>query len=152
MPYKPTDFRLTVVKPYYTDESNNNDITIAINTRTKGEESTANTELESTNKESTQLVNKENALLVKRGRGRLKKSAVLSTTYITAKEKADYDLSLKLRKDSIITTPRKLFKLLDKKEIDALVTRGVFVFKQYDEYKHSSRIFKLRIVREVKGK
>ncbi len=54
---------------------------------------------------------------------------MLSTTYITAKEKADYDLSLKLRKDGIITTSRKLFKLLDKKEIDALVARSVFVFK-----------------------
>ncbi len=77
---------------------------------------------------------------------------MLSTAYIIAKERADYDLSLKLRKDSIITTPRKLFKLLDKKEIDALVTRGVFAFKQYDEYKHSSYIFKLRIVRKVKEK
>jgi len=77
---------------------------------------------------------------------------VLSTAYITAKERADYDLFLKLRKDGIITTPRKLFKLLDKTEIDALVARGVFVFKQYDEHKYSSRIFKSRIVREVKGK
>ncbi len=151
MPYKPADFWSIVVKPYYTDESNNNDITIAINTRTESE-STVNTELESTNKESTQPANKENAPLIKRGRSRLKKSAVLSTAYITAKEKADYDLSLKLCKDGIITTPRKLFKLLDKKEIDALVTRGVFVFKQYDEHKHSSRIFKLRIVCEVKEK
>ncbi len=89
---------------------------------------------------------------MKRGRGRLRKNAVLSTTYITAKKRADYDLSLKLRKDGIITTPRKLFKLLNKKEIDALVTRGVFAFKQYDEHKHSGRIFKLRIVRKVKGK
>ncbi len=128
MPYRPADFRSTVVKPYYTDESNN-DITIAINTRTESKESTVNTELETTNRESTQTANKENAPPVKRGRGRLKKSAMLSTAYITAKEKADYDLSLKLRKDGIITTPRKLFKLLDKKEIDALVTRGVFVFK-----------------------
>jgi len=77
---------------------------------------------------------------------------MLSTAYITTKEKADYDLSLKLRKDGIITTPEKLFKLLDRKEIDALVARSVFVFKQYDEHKHSSRIFKLRIVRKVKGK
>ncbi len=77
---------------------------------------------------------------------------MLSTTYITTKEKADYDLFLKLRKDGIITTPRKLFKLLNKKEIDALVTRGVFAFEQYNEYKHSSRIFKLCIVRKVKEK
>ncbi len=129
MPYKPADFRLIVVKPYYIDKSNNNDITIVINTRTESKESTINTELESTNKESTQTINKEHALLVKRGRSRLKKSAILSTAYITTKEKADYDLSLKLRKDGIITTPRKLFKLLYRKEIDALVARGVFAFK-----------------------
>jgi len=77
---------------------------------------------------------------------------VLSTTYIITKKRADYDLFLKLRKDSIIITLRKLFKLLNKKEIDALVTKSVFVFKKYDEYKYSSRIFKLRIVRKVKGK
>jgi len=129
MPYKPADFRSIVVKLYYINKLNNNDITIVINIYIKSKESTINTELESINKESTQLVNKENALFVKRGRSRLKKSAILSTTYITTKKKADYDLFLKLRKDSIITTPRKLFKLLDKKEIDALVTKGVFVFK-----------------------
>jgi len=82
----------------------------------------------------------------------LRKNAVLSTAYITAKKRADYDLSLKLRKDGIITTSRKLFKLLDKKEIDALVARSVFAFKQYNKHKYSSRIFKLRIVREIKGK
>ncbi len=53
MLYKPADFRLIVVKPYYIDESSNNDITIAINTYTESKESTVNTELESTNKEST---------------------------------------------------------------------------------------------------
>ncbi len=118
----------------------------------KVKKSTVNIELESTNKESTQLVNKENTQLVKRGRGRLRRSAALSTTYITTKERADYDLSFKLRKDSIITTSRKLFKLLDQKEINALVARGVFAFKQYDERKYNSRIFKLRIVRKIKGK
>ncbi len=61
MPYRPADFRSTVVKPYYIDESNNNDITIVINTCTESKESTVNIELESANKESTQLVNKENA-------------------------------------------------------------------------------------------
>ncbi len=39
MPYGPADFRLIVVKPYYTDESssynNNYNITITVETRTK---------------------------------------------------------------------------------------------------------------------
>ncbi len=61
MPYKPANFRSTVVKLYYIDKSSNNDIIIAINTSAESKERTINTELESTNKEGTQLVNKENA-------------------------------------------------------------------------------------------
>ncbi len=59
--YRPADFRSTVVKPYYTGELNNNDITIVINTCAESKESTVNTELENTNKESTLPVSKENA-------------------------------------------------------------------------------------------
>jgi len=57
MLYKPADFRSTVVKLYYTNKSSNNDIMITINTRTESKESTVNTELVSTNKESTQPAN-----------------------------------------------------------------------------------------------
>ncbi len=39
MPYGPTDFRLIVVKPYYTDELSH-DITITVKLYTEDEEST----------------------------------------------------------------------------------------------------------------
>jgi hypothetical protein len=62
-------------------------------------------------------------------------------------------LSRKLCATSKITTPSKLFKLSTKAEINALITCGMFCFKNYDLYCHSGiRIFKSRIVNEVKGK
>ncbi len=161
MPYGPTDFRSTVVKPYYTDESSSHDITITAETRTgngenEGDEDTITVEPDTANKEN----NEENddteqatEPVKKRGRGRPRKHAVLtSATYITAKEQADYELSIKLRQQGIITTSGKPFELSDRKEIDALVARGVFAFEQFDEQKHVGRIFKSRIVREIKGK
>ncbi len=70
----------------------------------------------------------------KRGRRRPRKhvintSAKENTAYITAKEQADYGLLIKLRRQGIITTSGKLFKLSNRKEIDALVVRRVFAFK-----------------------
>ncbi len=144
MPYGPTDFRSTVVKLYYTDKSSKHDITITIETRTEDE-----------NKESITVepnAKGENTVR-KRGRGRPRKNKTYTfASLISAKEKADFELSVKLRQEGVITTPGKLFEQSDRKEIDALVARGVFVFKQYDEHKHYERIFKSRIVREVKGK
>jgi hypothetical protein len=106
MPYGPTDFRSTVVKPYYTNESSSHDITIIAETRTgngenKEDKDTITVEPDTTNKEN----NEENddteqatEPIKKRGRGRPRKHAVLtSATYITTKEQADYKLSIKLR-------------------------------------------------------
>jgi hypothetical protein len=159
MPYRPADFRSTVVKLYYTDESSsyddNHDITITVETRTENKEGTITVEL--TAIESNGDTEQATKPVKKRGRGRPKKnatntSATENTAYITAKEQADYELSLKLRRQGIITTSSKPFELSDRKEIDALVARGVFAFEQYDKQKHAGRIFKSRIVREVKGK
>ena len=70
-----------------------------------------------------------------------------------AKEKSDIDLLIKLRSKGIITTDRAPFNALTKQEIDSLIARGVFSFEQFNASKHSSkRVFKLRIVKEVKGK
>ncbi len=165
MPYGPADFRLTAVKPYYIDESGSYDgshnITITVETRTEnrenkeGEEGTITVEL--TAIESNGDTEQATEPVKKRGRGRPKKnatntSATENTAYITTKEQADYELSLKLRRQGIITTSSEPFKLSNRKEIDALVTRRVFAFEQYDKQKHAGRIFKSRIVREVKGK
>ncbi len=92
MPYRPADFRSTVVKPYYKDESTNYDITITVELRTQNEESTSIVEpdAESNIEQATKPVKK-------RGRSRPRKNTLYSAAYITAKEKADYNLSLKLR-------------------------------------------------------
>jgi hypothetical protein len=49
--------------------------------------------------------------------------------FITAKEKADLELSLKLCKKERIITSGLLFQASQKKEIDSLIARGVFSFK-----------------------
>jgi hypothetical protein len=165
MPYGPADFRSTAVKPYYTDESSSHDgshdITITVETRTENRENKEGEEgtitVEPTAIESNGDTEQATEPVKKRGRGRPKKnatntSATENTAYITAKEQADYELSLKLRRQGIITTSGEPFELSNRKEIDALVARGVFAFEQYDKQKHAGRIFKSRIVREVKGK
>ena len=73
--------------------------------------------------------------------------------FMTAKEKADFELAKQLRKEGRITTPGAPFQASDKQEIDGLITRGVFKFKKYDLTKFSKiRIFKLRMVNKIKGK
>jgi len=73
--------------------------------------------------------------------------------FITNKEEANKELSLKLCKEGLITTPSALFEASQKQEINGLIGRGVFKFKLYDPVKHGNqRIFNLRIVDEVKGK
>jgi hypothetical protein len=78
---------------------------------------------------------------------------VMTTAYLSAKEQADHELSLRLRKEGKITAAGAPFELSDKEEVDALIGRGVFAFEMFDPTKHGgTRIFKSRMVREVKGK
>ena len=73
--------------------------------------------------------------------------------FITAKEKADFELVKQLQKESRIITPGAPFQASNKQEIDSLITRGVFKFKKYNPIKFNRvRIFKLRIVNKIKGK
>ncbi|KAK1907589.1 hypothetical protein P3342_005916 [Pyrenophora teres f. teres] len=73
----------------------------------------------------------------KRGRPPGSKNKRKGHAYITKKEQDDLKLAIKLRNDGI----------------SDLVGRGVFKFEQYNEKLHSRiRIFKSRLVREVKGK
>jgi hypothetical protein len=49
--------------------------------------------------------------------------------------------------------PSLLFQASNKKEINSLVIREVFTFKQFDKAKYRENwIFKSRIIYEVKGK
>ncbi len=110
MPYGPADFRLTAVKPYYTDKSSNYNgsynITITVETRTKNRENGEGKEgtitVEPTIIESNDDTEQATKPVKKRGRSRPRKNATNTsvtenTAYITIKEQADYELSLKLR-------------------------------------------------------
>ena len=73
--------------------------------------------------------------------------------FITVKEKADFKLVKQLRKEGRIITLRAPFQVSNKQEIDGLITREVFKFEKYDPTKFDGvRIFKSRIVNEIKGK
>jgi hypothetical protein len=76
----------------------------------------------------------------------------ISTIFITRKEEDDLKLARELRRNGIITTPGEPFEASAREELDALIARGVFEFVAYDPKVHKGRIFKSRIVNEVKGK
>jgi hypothetical protein len=91
----------------------------------------------------------------KRGRppGSKNKRKRKAYAYMTKKEEADLELAIKLRNDGVIITSGAPFEASDDQEISDLVGRGVFKFELYDEKVHrGTRIFKSRLVREVKGK
>jgi hypothetical protein len=74
-------------------------------------------------------------------------------SFMTSKEESDLQLVLKLRKKGLITTPSSLFKVSQKREIDSLIARGVFHFKEYNPVKYQGiRIFNSRIINEIKSK
>lgn len=73
--------------------------------------------------------------------------------YVSTKEFIDRELSLELRRQGKITTPGAPFEESDAVEIDGLMTSGVLKPELYKADKHSDiRIFKSRMVREVKNK
>ncbi|KAJ6050709.1 uncharacterized protein N7446_010818 [Penicillium canescens] len=77
----------------------------------------------------------------------------VSTALMTSKERADMELSIRLRNEGVITTPGSPFEQSQNKEIEGLIARGVFDFVQYDPMKHDGvRIFNSRLVNEIKGK
>ena len=77
----------------------------------------------------------------------------LTMVFMTAKEKSDYELALKLRREGRITTAGAPFEASGKQELDGLIGREVLQFVKYDPAKHGDvRIFKSRMVHEVKGK
>ncbi|KAH8193590.1 hypothetical protein TruAng_012245 [Truncatella angustata] len=82
--------------------------------------------------------------------GRPQRHAVI---HLTQKEKDNRTLAIKLREDGVITTPGAPFEESDAVEVNDLTVRGVFEIIKYDPYLHKGiRIFKTRLVREIKGK
>jgi predicted MPP superfamily phosphohydrolase len=72
---------------------------------------------------------------------------------MTQKKMNDDALAKKLRRNGKITTPGKPFKESQRIEIEALINNGIFRIKPYDSIKYGKfRIFKSRIVNEIKGK
>jgi hypothetical protein len=70
-----------------------------------------------------------------------------------AKEKEDLELLLKLRQNKTINNLGLPFQAFNKKEINSLLVRRIFAFKQFNNFKHKEeQIFKSRIMRKIKGK
>ncbi len=150
MPYGPAQFRSTVVKPYYNEENKENDAhddpdyldDLAGNDPDFACPGVRNIEPISTEDPGS-------IPPAKRGRGRPKGSK--NRIFISAKEESDLQLAKDLRAQGRITTPGAPFELSTKQEIDTLIARGVFEFGRY-EANRGGRIFKSRIVNEIKGK
>ena len=53
--------------------------------------------------------------------------------FLTAKEESDWELLLKLWRNGIIMEPGLPFQASNKKEINGLVIKGVFAFKQFNK-------------------
>ena len=158
MPNGPTNFRSTVVKPYKhdatTDKSSPPNFELPADNTSPVEIDHADSD---NNNEEDDFLPRYQPPQAKQGRGRPKGSKnkpkdTTTTTFMANKEKVDLELALQLRADGKITTPGKPFEASDKKEIDALITNGIFRFEQFDAEKHQGRIFGARMVREIKGK
>jgi len=172
LPRGPRNFRITVVKPYHAEEGQ-----LDLPAPEEHAGHSAQAEDDPAHSEQAQerpaeipeaagevrdtiVVNDEPP---RRRRGRPRKNPIptffaeihpaINTAFLTAKEEADYALAVELRKKGIITTPGKPFEESDKAEVKALVDRGVFHIITYNEKAHgNTRVFKSRMVREVKGK
>jgi hypothetical protein len=76
-----------------------------------------------------------------------------SAAHMTQKEMNNNALAKKLRRNGKITTSGKPFKESQRIEIEALIGSDIFRIKLYDSIKYGKfRIFKSRIVNEIKGK
>ena len=60
---------------------------------------------------------------------------MMTTAYLSTKERTDNELALRLRREGKITTTGEPFELSDRKEIDMLMSQGVFAFEKFDPVK-----------------
>jgi hypothetical protein len=89
----------------------------------------------------------------KRGRPPGSRNKRKANAYITKKEEANLKLAIRLRNNRVITASGALFEASNNQEINNLVGRRVFKFELYNKKVHrGTRIFKSRLVREIKGK
>lgn len=166
MPYGPTSFRSTVVKPYYKEVGiENNDPLNEVAPKTNTDESQRNqnspremplrrhlrdrpTQTTTGTYSGYTEADQEEQFLAS-----ILNEDHLTMTLMTAKEKSDCELSIILRRQGRITTPGAPFEASDKEEIDALIGREVIQFVKFQPEKHANiRIFNSRMVHEIKGK
>ncbi|KAJ5544720.1 hypothetical protein N7535_006892 [Penicillium sp. DV-2018c] len=171
MPHGPTKFRSTTVKPYYREE-----LVESAAEDCQGDEDVAATEPEepieaqrrgrgrpprSRNRPKPQVAvrrsNRRQATDTEDAEDQftnaIQEGRDISMTFMTNKERADMELSVKLRNEGVITTPGSPFEQAQNKEIEGLLAKGVLDFVQYDPNKYAGvRIFNPRLVNEIKGK
>ncbi|KAK1912598.1 hypothetical protein P3342_004534 [Pyrenophora teres f. teres] len=145
---KQASFRITSVQPYHQDDTTN--------LPRLDEEQHSDEEPHSDHQRDNDEFVPQEEPPQRRGRGRPKGSKNKPKTHaanLAQREKDDIVLARTLRTTGKITTPGEPFEMSTRTEIDGLITRGVFRFEPFDPAKHGGiRIFKSRIVNEVKGK
>ena len=155
-------FRSTSVKPYYEDitqakeDKNDNadgsaveEIEVPIERRGRGRPKG------SRNKERNPVPQRHSERIAQQEQSdeQFVTGIDVAEIFTTAKEKADWELVLTLRRDGKITTAGAPFQESTRVEIESLMAGGVFNIVQWDPAKHTGkRIFNSRIVNEVKGK
>lgn len=72
--------------------------------------------------------------------------------HLSSKERSDYRLAVKLRNKNRIRTAETPFELSEMKEIESLRSQNAMSIVRFGQKIHNSRIFVLRMVREVKSK
>jgi hypothetical protein len=180
MPHGPTKFRSTVVKPYYREEhleeegeqrrvgaesqvdepidaKHTDEPNKMVETQRRGRGRPPG----SKNKPKPQITvrrsTRRNAAdyqdLEDQFINAIQEEQDVSMALMTNKERADMELSIKLRNEGVITTPGLPFDQSRNEEIEGLIARGVFDFVQYDIIRHAGvRIFNSRLVNEIKGR
>ena len=150
---KATNFRTVVVKPYRRDETTDTPDGVDDEDEDARDADWIPDEPQPVKKKRGRPVGSKNKKKAMDIDIAMMTGTVVTTAHLSTKEQADYELSLRLRKEGKITTPGAPFELSDKKEIDALISQGVFAFEMFDPTIHGdTRIFKSRMVHEVKGK
>ena len=165
----PAKFRITSIRPYHrdpdiADRDNNTAAHQDADTAAHQGPGTAARRDLSTEKESPGNENGQSQLpddvftpqppppKRKPGRPKGAKNKPKPSTFLSTKEIADFDLATRLRAEGKIATPGRPFEASDKIEIDALIANGIFRFETFDGKRHTGRIFRSRMVREIKNK
>ena len=162
LPHGPVVFRSTVAKPYYTEENPENPETSETPLAQDHSNQIETPQKTDTNQRyptRTRALPRRFQLLAEQEifqydlDTRMFESESLDMAWVTNKEKADLKLALELRKEGKITTPGASFEHSQRLEIEGLISSGVFEFVKLNAKEHSGvRIFKYRLVNEVKGK